>query len=304
MASNITPAPAQRQPRSRHSDRLGWAKLVVLAVACGFGVALVWANARSWNLEDMDAYWNAGQRLRDGLPLYPAVADPGAADVFRYSPWFAWLWVPFTYLPKTAVQIGWSAVLLVCIAVAVGPLLRRRSVAAICLAALLGGFLFRTASTGNVHAMIVAALVHGVSRRSGPVWIGIAASLKLVPIAYALIYAGRGEWGRAALSLGVAGVLLAPMLGYDLTNYPVTNAGSFSLLTVGGPILWMAGAAVAAAAALWLARSRFAWPAASLGALAALPRLQPYDATYLLVGLGSGEPASRQAPKGESGRGR
>lgn len=275
----------------------------MLAVACGFGVALVWANAPSWDLEDMDAYWNAAQRLRDGLPLYPAIADPGAADVFRYSPWFAWLWVPLTYLPKSAVQIGWSAVLLVSVALAVGPILRRRSVATICLAVLLGGFLFRTASTGNVHAIVVAALVHGVPKRSGPVWIGFAASLKLAPIAYALVYVGRGEWRRAALCLGVGGLLVVPTFAYDLTNYPVTNSGSFSLLTVGGPIPWMAGAALAAAAVLWLARSRFAWPAASLGALAALPRLQPYDVTYLLVGLGSGPPASRR-PKVESEPGR
>lgn len=238
----------------------------------------------------MDAYWQAGQRLRDGLPLYPAVADPGAPDVFRYSPWFAWLWVPLTYLPKTAAQIGWSAVLLVSLPVALAPLLRRRSVATICLAALLGGFLFKTASTGNVHALLVASLVHGLSRRSGPVWIGVAASLKLVPIAYALVYAGRGEWGRAGLSVGVAGVLVAPILAYDLTSYPVTTAGSFSLLILGGPILWLTGAAVAAATVVLLARSRFAWPAASLGALAAMPRLQLYDMTYLLVGLGSGRP--------------
>lgn len=303
MARSIAPAPDDREPGSRQAGRLGWTRLLVLAVACGFGVALVWANAPSWDLEDMDAYWNAGQRLRDGLPLYPAIADPGAADVFRYSPWFAWLWVPLTYLPKTAVQVGWSAILLVSVAFAVGPILRRRSVATICLAVLLGGFLFRTASTGNVHAIVVAALVHGVPRRSGPVWIGIAASLKLAPIAYALVYAGRGEWRRAVLTVGVAGVLVVPTLAYDLTNYPVTNAGSFSLLTVGGPILWMAGAALAAAAVLWLARSQFAWPAASLGALAALPRLQPYDVTYLLVGLGSGPPASRR-PKAESGPGR
>lgn len=290
MTSSIAPATLERQSPSGRSGRLGWAKLVALAVACGFGVALVWANIPSWELEDMDAYWQAGQRLRDGLPLYPAIADPGAADVFRYSPWFAWLWVPVTYLPKDAVQIGWSSILLVSLPLALFPVLRTRSVAAVCLGALLGGFLFKTASTGNVHVLLVAALVHGVPKRSGPLWIGVVASLKVVPIAYALVYAGRGEWGRAGLSVGVAGVLLAPMLAYDLTDYPVTTAGSFSLLIAGGPILWMAGVVVAAAAAVWLARSRFAWPAASLSALAALPRLQLYDATYLLVGIGSSRP--------------
>jgi hypothetical protein len=161
-------------------------------------------------------------------------------------------------------------------------------VASVALAALLGGFLFKTASTGNVHALLVAALVHGVTRRSGPVWIGVAASLKVVPIVYALVYAARGEWRRAGLSVGVGALLAAPILAYDLVNYPITEAGSFSLLSLGGPPVWLAGAAVATAAVLLLARSRFAWCAASVGALAALPRLQLYDATYLLVAIASG----------------
>lgn len=301
MVSNATPVRDGPQPQRISPGRLGWARLVALAISVGFGIALVWANISTWDLEDMDAYWNAGQRLRDGLPLYPAVADPGAADVFRYSPWFAWLWVVLTYLPKAAVQIGWSGILLVAIPLALVPVLRHRSVAAICLAALLGGFLFRSASTGNVHALLVVALVHGVTRRSGPVWIGVAASLKIVPIAYALVYAGRGEWRRAGLSVAVLAVLVAPILAYDLTDYPVTSAGSFSFLTLGGPVLWTAGAAAAAVAIVLVARSRFAWSAASIGALAALPRLQSYDVTYLLVGLGSREPLSQRQPRPESG---
>ena len=40
------------------------------------------------------------------------------------------------------------------------------------------------------------------------------------------------------------------------------------------------------------------------GALAALPRLQSYDVTYLLVGLGSREPLSQRQPRPESGPGR
>jgi hypothetical protein len=265
--------------------RLGWARLLALAFCVGIGIALVWANITSWDLEDMDAYWNAAQRLRDGSPLYPAVGDPGAADVFRYSPWFAWLWVPLTHVHKSAVQIGWSGILIASLMLALVPVLRHRSLAAVCLATLLGGFLFKTASTGNVHTLLVAALVHGVTRRSGPVWIGVAASLKVVPIVYALVYAARGEWRRAALSVAVGALLSAPILAYDLVNYPITEAGSFSLLSMGGPIFWLAGAALATAAVLLLARSRFAWCAASVGALAALPRLQLYDATYLLVAI-------------------
>jgi hypothetical protein len=288
MASATPPAAEAQPQRVTLMTHLGWPRLLALALCVGFGIALVVANITSWDLEDMDAYWNAAQRLRDGAPLYPSVGDPGAADVFRYSPWFAWLWVPLTHLPKSAVQIGWSGILVASLILALVPALRHRSLASVCLAALLGGFLFKTASTGNVHALLVATLVHSVTRRSGPVWIGVAASLKVVPIVYAFVYAARGEWRRAALSVAVGALLSAPILAYDLVNYPITEAGSFSLLSMGGPMFWLAGAALATAAVLLLGRSHFAWCAASVDALAALPRLQPYDATYLLVGLASG----------------
>lgn len=277
-------APDIQGDRPRRSG-VGWARLLALAVACGFGLAFIWANVRSWNLEDMDAYWNAAQRMRAGLPLFPAVVDPGGADVFRYAPWFAWLWVPLTYLPKVAVQVVWSAILIASAAFAVGTILRRPSVASICLAALLGGLLVRTASTGNVHALLIAALIYGVPRRAGPVWIGIAASLKFAPIAYALVYVGRGEWRRALVSLLVAVVLVAPALLYDLTDYPVDPGNGLSLLSIAGVVPWAVVAVACVVAALALARGRYAWAAASVAVLAGVPRLELYDLTYLLVAM-------------------
>lgn len=264
---------------------LGIARIVSLAICIGVGLAFVLSNVISWDLEDMDAYWNAAVRLRDGLPLYPAVPDPGAADVFRYSPWFAWLWITLTVMPKAAVQIGWSALLLGSIPISIGPLLRHRSAAAICLAALAGGLLVKTASTGNVHALLIALLVWGTGRRSGPFWIAPAASLKFAPIAYALVYAGRREWGRAIATLLLAVALVAPVLLYDLSEYPTDAGGSLSLLSIAGPVPFVALAALGVVAALALARTRFAWGAASVAVLLLIPRLDLYGLTYLLVGL-------------------
>jgi hypothetical protein len=250
------------------------------------GLAFVIANVRSWELEDADAYWNAALRLREGGPLYVPV-NPGADEMiaYRYAPWLAWLWVPLTVLPKIVVQVGWSAALIAAVVVALIPLLRLRTVAAICLAALLGGLLVRTASTGNVHALLIAGLVYGVPRRSGPVWIGLAASLKFVPILYPLVYVGRREWGHAALAAGVTAMLLAPGLLYDLRDYPVEAGESLSLLSLAGPIPWAVVALILSVAAFLLARSRYAWGAASVAVLAAVPRLELYTLTYLLTGL-------------------
>lgn len=270
----------------RGSDSaLGIAKIVSLAICIGIGLAFVFSNVVSWDLEDMNAYWDAALRLKDGLPLYPAVPDPGAADVFRYSPWFAWLWIPLTSLPKAAVQIGWSALLLGSIPVSIGPLVRHRSAAAVCLGALAGGLLVKTASTGNVHALLIALLVWGVGRRSGPLWIGLAASLKIAPIAYALTLAGRREWGRVAATLLLTVALVAPALLYDLSEYPTDPGGSLSMLSIAGPVPFIALAALGAVAAVALANTRFAWGAASVAVLLIIPRLDLYGLTYLLVGL-------------------
>lgn len=98
---------------------LGPLRILALAICIGFGLAFFIANVRSWQLEDSEAYWNAALRLRGGEPLYVPV-DPGADEMIaRYAPWFAWLWVPLTMLPKGAVQVGWSLLLLA--AVATGP---------------------------------------------------------------------------------------------------------------------------------------------------------------------------------------
>lgn len=266
--------------------RLGALRLLALAICIGFGLAFVISNVTSWQLEDADAYWKAALRLRDGHALYLPV-DPAADETiaYRYAPWLAWTWVPLTFLPKGVVQAGWSVVLVVAVVVALVPIVRRRTVAATCVAALLGGLLVRTASTGNVHALVVAALVYGVPRRSGPIWIGIAASLKIAPLAYALVYAGRRQWGRAGVAVGVAALLLAPALLYDLRGYPSDPGESLSVLSIGGPIPWLAVAALASAAAFALARAKAAWGAASVAVLALIPRLEPYSLTYLLVGL-------------------
>lgn len=259
---------------------------IALAICVGFGVALVVANLPSWGLEDSNAYWNAALRVRQGADLYPQLADANGPDVYRYAPWFAWLWVPLTFLPKGAVMAAWSVALVGSSVVALLPLVRMRSIAALCLAAVLGGLLIRTASTGNVQTLLVAVLVFGLPRRSGPIWIGIAASLKVVPIAYALVYLGRREWQRAAVAVLVAGAFAAPALLYDLSHYPVELGSSFSLLAIAGPLPWAIGAILASGVAVAVARGQYRWLGASVTVLATIPRLELYHLTYLLAGLG------------------
>ena len=125
----------------------------------------------------------------------------------------------------------------------------------------------------------------GVERRSGPIWIALGASLKGVPLLLALVYAGRGEWARAAWSLLIAAALVLPAFLFNLSGYSTDpGPGQMSLFSVAVP-LYVAVAIGLVVLAWGAARTRFAWLAGSLAVIAALPRLLSYEIVFLLVGL-------------------
>jgi hypothetical protein len=114
----------------------------------------------------------------------------------------------------------------------------------------------------------------------------VAASVKLVPLAFALVWLGRREWRPTLVAAGVAALLFAPMLLFDLSNY-VTDPGTglLSLYAV-SPLLWLGVAAGVLAATVWLAiqRSPYAWVAASLLMFLGPPRVVLSYLAFLVVG--------------------
>jgi hypothetical protein len=174
------------------------------------------------------------------------------------------------------------------------PLLRQISLARLSAAALLGSLLIWSAASGNVQPLLVAVLVHGVATRTGPIWIGVAASLKIFPLFYALVYVGRREWMRALVAACVAGLLWLPVFAYDLRHFQGGYADSPSPLLAIHPALYALGFFAAVAATLLLARSRFAWLAAAAGLFAVLPRVSLIDLTHLLVGT-AGQPDAKES---------
>ena len=268
----------------RHDEAvIGWtrfARLLVLALVIGLGIANLYWSVTAWTLSDAGAYWEAAQRLREGGELYPVVADVEASEVYRYAPWFAWLAVPFTYLPQAVAGAIWSAALVAASVLAVVPLGRRRAWVAV---AFFLPILIGISAVGNVQPLMVASLVWGVERRSGPLWIALSASLKVVPILLVLVYLGRREWLRAAAAVAIAAVLAAHAFVYDLSGYVTTSGDAGGLIEV--PVLFGLSVAAAMAATLALARGRYGWLAAATSAVVATPRLFVYDVTYVLVGV-------------------
>jgi hypothetical protein len=251
-------------------------------------IALIAGN---WGFEDVDAYWDAALRLRNGEPLYLPDLDPDSYRVFRYAPWFAWLWVPLTFLPQAAVELAWGGLLAAASAWVLVGLLRLRSAAAMALALVITPWLLSLVQVGNIQPLVVAMLAYGVSRASGPVWVGIAASLKAVPALWALVFVARRQWGRVLLAAAVTLVLLSPLLLYDLDGYMTDPGRSFSLYYYVSPAAWAVGAAMSGAVAVYLAwrRSPWVWVAIAVAAMALAPRSHVTYATFLVIGLLGGE---------------
>jgi hypothetical protein len=276
---------ASTSPRAGRTalSRVRLARTVALAVILAIGIVNLYWAVTGWTLSDAAAYWNAAVRLRDGGQLYPVLANVDASDVYRYAPWFAWAAVPVTYLPVQVAGALWSLLLLAASAWAFVPLVRAR---AWLLLALFAPILVGISAVGNVQALIVAALVHGLERRSGPLWIALAASLKITPLAFALVYAGRREWTRFVAACALTGLLWAPALLYDLRGYATQAGQAASLFAV--PVLYVGVIAIAIGVTLALARSRLGWLAASTTVILALPRLFVYDVSFLMASLAVG----------------
>lgn len=246
--------------------------------------------ATDWNLGDINAYWLAAERLKHGEPLFLGSLDPDSYRVFRYAPWFAWLWVPLTYLPRMLVEALWTGALGVASLALLVGLARLRSAAAWALAMVMAPWLLSLVQVGNIQPLVVAALAFGISRRSGPLWIGITASLKGAPLLFSLVYLARRQWMRIVLAVLVTAVFMAPFLLYDLSGYTTAPGRSYSLYYYASPVAWAAAAAASVVVALVLAlrQSRYIWVAAAVAVMLVAPRTHVTYATYLLVGVLAG----------------
>jgi len=256
-------------------------RLVALGIIGGMAIANVVSSIQTWPMGDVQIYWEAGERIRSGEPLYPGDAPFRS---FRYAPWFAWMWAGFSFLPYWLVAIVWEVALLVaCVAVAI-PFLRA-GVIGLAFAGIMVPLLFAVSAGGNVQALLVMSLLHGIDRRTGPLWIALAASLRATPILFVAVYAARRQWGRFWLTLGLTALLVAPMLWYDPMTLVTGVAGREPGLLSYSPVAFavVAGASVAITAWLVSRRSPYTILGAATAAVLASPKLFGYDVTAFLA---------------------
>jgi hypothetical protein len=257
------------------------AVLAVLIALTSFAL-LTYALARPVGV-DVTAYLNAAERLREGVTPYAAGAA-NASDLYRYAPWFAAAWIPATFLPPETVAAGWVGLMIAAALLSTFPLLRHGPTGWAAFA-FFAPLQLQGAVFGNVQPLLVLVLLWGAERRSGPLWVALGASLKAVPLALALVYAGRGEWRRAGLAVLLTAVLVVPMLFFDLSGYSTDPGPRQDSLAGVSILLFVPVALVTLAATYLLARTKYAWASGGLAMVASLPRLLSYEAAFMLVGL-------------------
>jgi hypothetical protein len=245
--------------------RIGILMIVVIAAAA------VGAAAATWNLIDFHVYFEAAQRLRDGEPLFPAGAQTDSFT-YRYASWFAYAFVPLTFLPEGFVAAAWTAACVLALIAIVGPYVASRKGDAIAFGLICLTVLVWEAGSGNVGVILVALVMHTARGRFGPLAIGAFASLKFFPILYALAYVKQREWRRAGLALGIAIALAAPTLLEDLSSYPFSAGSTISLFGI-SPVLW--GVALLAAIVMTLRSDRWTWSWTALVVLLSWTKMWP-----------------------------
>ena len=245
-------------------------RLLVTAILCAFAIAFaVWSLLGQVQLDAL-AYDVAAERLRNGRELY-APGSMNHADVYRYTPWFAVLW---------GLVQPWGGLLLLLSSTVACIYVTWTTRHALPVSLMLSAMLLSSMSNGNVHPLLVATILWSRDRWTGAVWVAIAASIKAVPGIYALVYLGRREWVRFAVSVGVMALTALPLLAFDLSLYP-TDAGQRVILW--GTPLYVPVVLVGCVLTVLCARTRYAWLVASAVVILAMPRFWPYDLAWLLV---------------------
>ncbi len=208
---------------------------------------------------DFLAYWHAAERLRDGVALYPPGTDAGLGFVYRYSPWFAYVFVPLTTLPLSTVLLLWQLAMLGAGFALLRPLMQPLSLASVLLILLCAPLLIDLAWVGNVEPLMIL-LIASLLRRpvAGPVAVALAASLKITPIVFVAYYIARREWIPAVMAIALAVGLWLPAIALGLADYPTTPLPTIAIWGV-NPELGALVAVVTVLTTTWLALIRSRW---------------------------------------------
>jgi hypothetical protein len=239
-------------------------------------------------LGDVRAYYDAGQRLNAGLPLYVQSASIDDAGFYRYPPMLAIAFRPLALLPFSVASVVWETLLLGTFLLTVHRMGIRRKLTWLILGWLCAPIAWALA-VGQAQVLVTYLMSVGT-----PLGIAVAAQLKVFPLFASVYWLGTGDvpsLKRLALwtvGLSVLSFLLEPAnsaayFGF-LSLEQVGNIENRSLYAL-SPLLWALSVGLIGIFALLGARSRFGWFLAISLSIFAMPRLFMYQVSTLAAGV-------------------
>jgi hypothetical protein len=279
----------QRTPHPFNWWRAARPAVFALAVIGGLaGIGVLYIQVEGGILDDVRAYYEAGARLNAGLPLYPAGADPDAAEFYRYPPLLAILFRPLALLPYETAAAIWLGVVLASLLGTIWWIGPRRPATWLA-TGILGAPLAWAVAIGQAQVPLTL-----LSAIGAPWSVALAANVKLFPALLVVWWIGRRNWRALAsfaawmAGLGLLQFILEPRGSIDflatLTLEQVGQVRNFSPYVV-SPLLWAVLLVAGIGLALRLAPTRWGWAAAVALSVLATPRLLLYMLVTLLAGL-------------------
>ena len=279
--------------------------LLLFAGACVGAIAgllVAWMHVVNDPLADAHAYYDAATRLNHHQALYPAGADPNAAEFYRYPPMLAVLLRPFALLPFTLFALLWELFVIGTFVATLRLLGVRRKNTWLAIG-LLGVPIGWSITIAQAHIPMTYLLALGQ-----PWSIALAANLKLTPALIAIWWLGRRDYQSffAFLLYGalivLAQIVLEPRGSFAfLKTLDDAQLGQVRNLSpyVQSPALWFGLLLLGSLVTLALARTRWGWAAAVTLATISPPRLLVYMLTGLLAAVRAPKVAGVKGPDDE-----
>lgn len=212
-----------------------WARLLLDGLRlAGIGVLVFvwWLLAFHDYQHDARAYW-----MLDLSELYSR-GEVGGVDAFLYSPAFAQLFTPLTWLPWAVFAALWAALNLAAVTWLAGPVI------AALLLVIPGSPVIDEVSTGNIHLMLAAAIA--LSFRWPATW-SVPLLTKVTPGVGVLWHLGARQWRAFVVAVGVTcavvavSFIAAPDLWFewfDVLGHNANVAVPSDIAVIPGP-LWL-----------------------------------------------------------------
>jgi hypothetical protein len=209
------------------------------------------------DMVDFSVNYQAAQRLRLGETLY---RPTDGHYQFKYMPFSAFLYLPFTLLPLGAAKAAWYVVVIISIYLVFSLTIRllragrkKTALASAAAAVTLGRYFLRELDLGQINALITTLLMLMIlsydswagrpprpqeSRGTGLFW-GLATALKPYALIYLPYFVLKKKWLTAARGFLVLGVaVLSPALFYGLKGNVIVLGEWRSTLSASTPRLF------------------------------------------------------------------